>query len=64
MTTHTTPQTKTPANYYSATRNQGNIHKGRWTGWVQFRGEGSVTETPDTYATKREALAAIKAQHP
>jgi hypothetical protein len=55
-------------NSYSASRNvdrSGNpsmAERNRWRGWVQFNGTGTLTFTPDTYATKREALAAIKAQ--
>jgi hypothetical protein len=48
-------------NYYSAERNQAT---NTWRGWMQYGGQGPITKTPDSYPTRREALAAIKAQHP
>jgi hypothetical protein len=56
-----------PKNYYSAGRidRYGNpSYTGGWRGWMQYGGKGSIVVTPGTYHTKREALAAIKAQHP
>lgn len=50
--------------YVSAKRNS---MTGRWTGWVQFDGPGSkiteTPETPDSYSTRDEAVAAVEAQH-
>jgi hypothetical protein len=49
---------------WKARKHQGCVCEGRWTGWTIYPNSSSVVETPDTYRTRREALEAIKAQHP
>jgi hypothetical protein len=55
-------KTNTDRNYYSATRDQ---RTNTWRGWVQFAGDRfGTTKTPQSFPTRRDAVAAIKAQHP
>lgn len=43
--------------YFSAKRHP---HTHRWVGWVQFEQAGPLTFTPDDFATRDDAVAAIK----
>jgi hypothetical protein len=58
-------QNSNRTNYYRAFRISGGIYSGLWVGWMTYaESPNNVIQTPDRYRTKREALAAIKGQHP
>ena len=55
----------TQRNRYGAYRIGGGIYNGLWVGWMTYSSSPyNVIETPDRYSTKRDALVAIKGQHP
>lgn len=49
----------TPYPYFGGERNPSTR---RWRGWVQYTAGGHITFTPDDFASKAEAVAAIKAR--
>ena len=57
--------TQATTNRYGAYRIQGGTANGLWVGWMTYANSPyNVIETPGRYTTKRDAVAAIKGQHP